>query len=207
LPLPVIWKLHTSRNNKVGLTLTFLTGSVGLVTSILRFHDFINSDAEDDGTWTSVSLVTWTIIEPSMYHIAACLPACRPLIMFLRKKLPTKFGVSSSSQEEVCRNAAYELSELTDKNGNVKPKSNGFTRLADKRAGDFGDSSTEKIVPVEYFAHENNGLGHEHAASDWVVESVSSPTHKVLHDGGDGIHVQRDYHVSSTDRPRMMNTE
>ena len=28
LPLPVIWKLQTSRRNKIGLTLTFLTGSV-----------------------------------------------------------------------------------------------------------------------------------------------------------------------------------
>ena len=28
LPLPVIWNLHTSRARKVGLTLTFLTGSL-----------------------------------------------------------------------------------------------------------------------------------------------------------------------------------
>lgn len=28
LPLPVIWKLQTSKNNKIGLTLTFLTGSM-----------------------------------------------------------------------------------------------------------------------------------------------------------------------------------
>ena len=28
LPLPVIWKLHTSRNVKIGLTITFATGSV-----------------------------------------------------------------------------------------------------------------------------------------------------------------------------------
>lgn len=28
LPLPVIWRLHTSTNQKIGLTLTFLTGSV-----------------------------------------------------------------------------------------------------------------------------------------------------------------------------------
>lgn len=28
LPLPVIWRLHTSRNIKIGLTITFATGSV-----------------------------------------------------------------------------------------------------------------------------------------------------------------------------------
>ena len=28
LPLPVIWTLHTKRSQKIGLTLTFLTGSV-----------------------------------------------------------------------------------------------------------------------------------------------------------------------------------
>lgn len=28
LPLPIVWGLHTSRTQKIGLTLTFLTGSV-----------------------------------------------------------------------------------------------------------------------------------------------------------------------------------
>lgn len=28
LPLPVIWNLHTHRSQKIGLTLTFITGSV-----------------------------------------------------------------------------------------------------------------------------------------------------------------------------------
>jgi hypothetical protein len=28
LPMPMVWKLHTSRNMKIGLTLTFLTGSM-----------------------------------------------------------------------------------------------------------------------------------------------------------------------------------
>lgn len=28
LPIPIVWKLHTSRNVKVGLTVAFLTGSV-----------------------------------------------------------------------------------------------------------------------------------------------------------------------------------
>lgn len=34
LPLPVVWKLHTSRNIKIGLTITFATASMSVFTSI-----------------------------------------------------------------------------------------------------------------------------------------------------------------------------
>jgi len=39
LPLPVVWKLNTSRRSKIGLTITFLTGSMYVPETKFREHD------------------------------------------------------------------------------------------------------------------------------------------------------------------------
>ncbi|KAF7917047.1 uncharacterized protein EAE97_012067 [Botrytis byssoidea] len=84
LPLPVVWKLHTSKRVKIGLTITFLTGSIGLITSILRCVAFFTNDPLKDGTWASVTFLNWSIIEPGVYLIACCLPSFRPLFSLVK---------------------------------------------------------------------------------------------------------------------------
>lgn len=79
MPLPTIWHLHTSVNQKIGLTITFLTGSVGIVTAIVRLAVFFTADMFADITWHCIEFLTWTTIEPGIYLIAACLPSLRPL--------------------------------------------------------------------------------------------------------------------------------
>ena len=85
LPQPLIWTLQITRNQKIGLTLTFLTGSLGLVASIIRFTTFFQNNAISDGTFASVDLMSWAIIEPGIYLVASCLPPLRPLIHRIAK--------------------------------------------------------------------------------------------------------------------------
>ncbi|KAL8997507.1 MAG: hypothetical protein Q9188_006310 [Gyalolechia gomerana] len=87
LPLPVVWNLHVSLPQKLSLTILFLTGSFGLTSSIVRFAIFYDNEAFVDGTWASVRLMTWTLVEPGMYLIAACLPNYRPLWLHFRERL------------------------------------------------------------------------------------------------------------------------
>ncbi|KAF4636426.1 hypothetical protein G7Y89_g1666 [Cudoniella acicularis] len=97
LPIPTLWKLQSSMKVKIGVFLTFLTGSVGLITSIIRFVVFFNP--EDDPTWDAVILLIWIIVEPSVYIIAACLIACRPLASYLiyEKLISTLFSTSRTA--------------------------------------------------------------------------------------------------------------
>jgi len=89
LPLPIVWKLQTSYKLKLGLTVAFSTGSLGLATSILRFSNFFQGgSAVEDGTWSSVDLMIWTLVEPNVYLIAACLPTYRPIFMHLLRNTP-----------------------------------------------------------------------------------------------------------------------
>ena len=80
LPLPIIWHLQTNKRMKAGLTITFLVGSFGLVTSVLRFTSFFTNNSFTDGTYAAVELISWTEVEPGVYLISACLLTYRPLL-------------------------------------------------------------------------------------------------------------------------------
>ncbi|KAJ8061070.1 hypothetical protein OCU04_010147 [Sclerotinia nivalis] len=80
LPMPIIWNLHTTTRLKLGLTLTFLTGSLGLVVSIIRIPIFYRTNSFTDGTYTGAELMIWTQLETACYLISACLMTLRPLL-------------------------------------------------------------------------------------------------------------------------------
>jgi hypothetical protein len=97
LPLPALYKLRMDLAAKIGLTATFLMGSVyvfnidillmmmliqerGIIASIARFIGFINSqNALKDPTWSSIPNYSLVIAEAGTYLIASCMPALRPL--------------------------------------------------------------------------------------------------------------------------------
>lgn len=73
----------------------------GLVASILRFAEFVSTNAFDDGTWASTNLVIWVCVEPGIYLIAACLLALPTLLSTLYKNaglssLRSRFRKSTS---------------------------------------------------------------------------------------------------------------
>ncbi|KAI0533110.1 hypothetical protein GGR58DRAFT_488033 [Xylaria digitata] len=79
IPLPIVWKLHMATNIKIALTATFLIGSIGLGTSILRLTAFHNRNSFTDATYNAVELQIVTLAEGGIYLISACLLVCRPL--------------------------------------------------------------------------------------------------------------------------------
>ncbi|MCJ1246592.1 hypothetical protein MMC30_003801 [Trapelia coarctata] len=86
LPVPVILKIKLPNKDKFGLLLTFAAGGVGVIAAIVRLVVFFQNDAFDDGTWTGVKLALAGIVETGTYLIAACLPAFRPLYLYVRKQ-------------------------------------------------------------------------------------------------------------------------
>lgn len=192
LPQPLIWTLKITRNQKIGLTLTFLTGSVGLIASIFRFTTFFRNDAITDGTFSSVELMSWTIIEPGIYLMAACLPSLRPLAQRIFKdtilaRLSTKWTPKQSD-------GSYELSPVNNKpRGHRSLRSEihgpppGFSRLIDGRETPGKSSEDERSLVencrsarenVIRFARDNCGADLEaqdiHVEHDIVV-TTSDP--------------------------------
>ncbi|KAH8691694.1 hypothetical protein GQ44DRAFT_695530 [Phaeosphaeriaceae sp. PMI808] len=87
LPLPVLYTLHVKLPVKIGIFLTFLTGSVGILTSILRTVNFFTIDFFVDPTYLATQTTIWTITEPGVYLIAACMPTLRPLKRIIFKDM------------------------------------------------------------------------------------------------------------------------
>ncbi|KAH7095038.1 integral membrane protein [Paraphoma chrysanthemicola] len=89
LPIRTVWGLKISIARRVGLLLIFLTGSLGIIASIIRTVVFARTLAEAgplvDSTFNHVSLVNWTILEPGIYLLSACALSFKPLFRTFAK--------------------------------------------------------------------------------------------------------------------------
>ncbi|KAI1147956.1 hypothetical protein F4825DRAFT_465275 [Nemania diffusa] len=121
LPLPVVWKLQLKTRRKVALSAVFLVGSIGAVASIIRFALFIRYNALTDPTFTDVQLLSWTVAEPGVIVISACLPVLRPLMM----RWASAMGLGSSD-----RSRSFELQER-----NPNAASGNYTEVLESGGG------------------------------------------------------------------------
>jgi len=170
LPLPTIWHLQTSTNQKVGLTITFLTFSMGLGTGIARFAQYLHlNKADDDVTWEGVTLMTWTTIEAGGYFIAACLPSLRFLLNPLIRKIETaisKHGKSHGTARPLprgnirmsSRGPKTEYSGF-QKSGHSKDSDSSHAEEPQNASHKPSNESIERLVSgerIEYRLEEGN---------------------------------------------------
>ncbi|KAF2877639.1 hypothetical protein BDV95DRAFT_154064 [Massariosphaeria phaeospora] len=155
LPLPIVWGLHNTKWVKIGLTLTFLVGSFGLATSIIRFTTFVRTSSFDDTTYDNVDLVIWTVTEPGIYLISACLMTYRPLLERLGRSRPMNSLKTSMNRSRGLKRTGYsdgQRSERETRSGSIPlktiDKSNmGFTQLADEESGSKSVNGSPDLDP------------------------------------------------------------
>ncbi|KAF2277307.1 putative alpha-xylosidase [Westerdykella ornata] len=170
LPLPVVWGLHNTLRIKLGLTFTFLVGSSGLITSILRFQTFLHTDLFKDTTWDAVELIFWTLVEPGSYLISACLLSYRPLLERFTLLCPLGprrggHGRSQSTGYRTGRSGADGTGALPLTNRSTHTK--GFKELDDDEAGSI-DTSTLA------FASHGNGVRHPRSGLITVTTDIEN---------------------------------
>ncbi|KAI5925743.1 hypothetical protein F4810DRAFT_30201 [Camillea tinctor] len=140
IPIPVVWKLNASRQLKMALTVTFLISSIGLVASVLRFVAFSNTNSFVDATYNAVELIIWTVAEPGIYLVSACIVMYRPLLekfhigplsgMSARRSmgiLPVRYGVEDSRRSRRTLEVGGEITIAL----RSKTSSGGFEQLLD----------------------------------------------------------------------------
>ncbi|KAJ4296423.1 hypothetical protein N0V90_006468 [Kalmusia sp. IMI 367209] len=150
LPMPLVWNLHASNKVKLGLFVTFLLGSVGLITSILRFVAFFSPIV--DGTWAAVNLLNWVIIEPSIYLLAACMLAFKPLLRYLvHESTLSRLIAKSWSGARPTRDGQtpYGQSSTTG----------GATRLPSEDGGSQRKILREREIYIEHSTNSTDGFG------------------------------------------------
>lgn len=94
LPMHPVYKLHATWYQKVALMGVFALGIFVVITSCLRVTTLDILATTPDTTY-DIANVMWTIIEPNLAVICACLPILRPFIV---KLLPILRSKAYSSQ-------------------------------------------------------------------------------------------------------------
>ncbi|KAL8748005.1 MAG: hypothetical protein Q9190_000155 [Brigantiaea leucoxantha] len=80
LPMPIVWSLKIRRRQKLIICGIFLLGSFACASSIARVIFLVRStNGPVDTTYDTVQPIIWSIIEPTLGIICACLPILRPL--------------------------------------------------------------------------------------------------------------------------------
>ncbi|CAO2656176.1 Nn.00g049790.m01.CDS01 [Neocucurbitaria sp. VM-36] len=146
LPLRTVWGLKISVGRRVGLLLIFLTGSVGIIASIIRTIVFAGTLATagplTDVTYKHVALINWTILEPGMYLLSTCALSYKPLFRMFAKALHLQaFITHTKSTFGGTRSYVKKTSASTQTNAyhmnNIRNAGVGkFHRLSEDRASD-----------------------------------------------------------------------
>ncbi|PVI01621.1 hypothetical protein DM02DRAFT_627521 [Periconia macrospinosa] len=79
MPMPMLWQLHMPFTKKVGVIAMFSLGGGICIISILRVIYVAKMDLTDFA-YASVDLSIWSVLEPTLGIVNACLPVLRPII-------------------------------------------------------------------------------------------------------------------------------
>lgn len=117
LPLVMLWKLHMSGTDKLGLAVVFLLVLVIIIFDILR--SFFNTNASLS---TLLSSMVWTLCEPAIAVMVCALPSYRSILPTQSKRAPRSYlellresGVANAiARPEVIRSAEVHFISTVD---------------------------------------------------------------------------------------------
>jgi len=96
IPIPVVSRLCISLKQKMSLTLLFVLGGFGCITSGLRVRSVVVIAQSEDVTWDNAPAAIWSSIEVNVAIICACLATLKPL---LTRYAPKILGATLSISE------------------------------------------------------------------------------------------------------------
>jgi len=135
MPIPMVWRLHLSFKQKLGVGGMFLLGTLVCAAGITRlaiFETSLSSFGSTDETYNAADAIVWTYIESSLAVVSACLPTLRPIFAFMKRESTTK-GASYATNASGKINDSYSLkifrgSKGDDSVNDVESRS-GFVRV------------------------------------------------------------------------------
>lgn len=90
-PIPQVWRLDISRGGKVGYTSIFLAQLIPLGASIIFQNEIQTHDDEVICPATSEPIISWLVIETTLYLVTACLPGLTPIHTLCSQRRQTTF--------------------------------------------------------------------------------------------------------------------
>lgn len=146
MPIRQVSRLQISTLDKVGLSLVFCTGLFFTGTTIARTTTLAASANNKDATWGPIPATVWSVIEPNVGIIAACLPALRRPFSFLVRPFIRDSQMPRDSKEYSSRGRSSGA-RSNDRMGHMDDphRVGSAMRLADRKR-DIESSGTDKKV-------------------------------------------------------------
>jgi hypothetical protein len=149
LPMPLVYQLEVPRAQKIALMAVFAIGIFVVVTSCLRVTTLDIFATTTDNTY-DIANVMWTIIEPNVAVICACLPTLRQLVVKLFPALQSKSSANRYGTPGYAKNmksGATGGSQIPTRDDWVEPgaNSNGI-HMATIRRNNSNAGSEESIL-------------------------------------------------------------
>ncbi|KAM0304697.1 hypothetical protein HYE67_001627 [Fusarium culmorum] len=172
LPVFEVSKVQVPRSQKIAIAGIFLLGGLIVIISCIRLK-FIVSLLQAGPTADFTKLISapwiWTVIEPTVGLLCACLPTMQPLLYLLFGRFITK-ATQDRSKEGIVTIGGSGAKQVT-------PKKDGpFRRLHDN------DSAEEPVLwPEAYYNQQNTVV---ETAKGGTVETIPLGAIKVNKDMG-----------------------
>ncbi|CAI7583126.1 unnamed protein product [Penicillium glandicola] len=138
VPMPIIWRLQMRRAQKIAVCFILLLGGFVCIASGVRIHYITHLKGNVDITWALGSVSVWSIVEPSIGIICACLPVIQPFIRAMARKVPNLPGTR--------QNETHPLSGFTERASVHERKSSRYN-MECRTIPTAGDS-TEDLNPL-----------------------------------------------------------
>ncbi|RDW56862.1 hypothetical protein BP5796_12929 [Coleophoma crateriformis] len=164
LPIPTVWKLQMPVSSKIGICGVFAIGLSICIISIIRMQSMTTLDFNDI-TYDMINPVFWTVTEPSLAIINACLPVMRHLMKLVFGKKAWFRSKSDTSRQysttfERMQDGEYPLTNLHDRERGITSSS-----VAAKKAYSMGEDESEK----SYDETKHEPRSNIHVTTAWVV--------------------------------------
>ncbi|KAH7350619.1 integral membrane protein [Rhexocercosporidium sp. MPI-PUGE-AT-0058] len=173
LPMPILYTSRLPPNQKRALMFVFALGAFVVVTSIFRMQTLDFSTKTPDMTYDILSSL-WTMIEPNVGIICACLPMCRlPLTILFPSIFPPKTVESTSYASGPRSNNGTYGHAGTGKNEWIPSRGGGNDERAINLTSvsrGLGDDTSEEFMMHNKDAGSNEGDAKKiHKVTNYMV--------------------------------------
>ncbi|KAF2455726.1 hypothetical protein BDY21DRAFT_350155 [Lineolata rhizophorae] len=183
MPIPMLWGLRVPLAKKLGIIAIFSLGAVICVISLLRTIYVPTIDLADFH-YSAATFGRWSVLEPTLGVINACLPVMRPvLVRFVRTTRGCWPKVLLA-----CSRTDSSQADLQEPSGSSKRESEGSTKASkDKGAKGGALPTVDRLYPLETI-EVTSTIRRESKA--WTGSPIESP-HNAVIEGGDRSLVTR----------------
>ncbi|OMP83551.1 hypothetical protein BK809_0004932 [Diplodia seriata] len=95
LPMPLIYKLQIHIKQKAAITIIFFTGLIPVAASIVRSVHLTQSYEDRRQRWSLIPF--WSHVETTLGIVAACIPALKPLLKAIYRRLGIRTSTAKST--------------------------------------------------------------------------------------------------------------